>query len=299
MHRGHIGVSIALVASLWSLVPLAAGSRSLDPDPLSPDPEVASPLSGLPFDLVQQHLIVVKGSVAGLRDLNLLIDTGTIPSVADRRVARKLRLPAELSQVVAFGRSIQITSATLPGLRVGGRDAGAVTAAIGDLSYLHGTRVDVIVGLDVLARTSFSVDYGARRLSFGPAGRESSVAPLRIVWPFVTVRLLVGGHAMQLLVDTGSRDLVLFKSRMAPALAPMPWKGDKLVQYASGSARLQGFDLRDVTLGDKHWDKLPGLVLDASTDGYPAEIDGVLGVLALGGTRVHFDFEGGELRWSP
>jgi hypothetical protein len=33
----------------------------------------------------EQHLIDVKGSVAGVRDLNLLIDTGTIPSVLDAR----------------------------------------------------------------------------------------------------------------------------------------------------------------------------------------------------------------------
>jgi hypothetical protein len=40
-------------------------------------------------------------------------------------------------------------------------------------------------------------------------------------------------------------------------------------------------------------------VLDASTAGYPSGIDGVLGVLALGGTRVHFNFQRGELGWSP
>jgi hypothetical protein len=40
-------------------------------------------------------------------------------------------------------------------------------------------------------------------------------------------------------------------------------------------------------------------VLDASTVAYPPGIDGVLGVLALRGTRVHFDFQRGELGWSP
>jgi hypothetical protein len=37
------------------------------------------------FKLLEQHLVVVKGSVTELRDLNLLIDTGTIPSVLDTR----------------------------------------------------------------------------------------------------------------------------------------------------------------------------------------------------------------------
>ena len=171
-------------------------------------------------------------------------------------------------------------------------------AGIGDLSYLQGTRIDAIVGLDVLARASFQIDYAKHKLSFGPADRKSAVVPMQIVWPFLTVRLFVGRDPMQLLVDTGSRDLVLFKSRMPKRLLPVPWKGEKVIQHASGLAHLLRFDLRQVTLGDQHWDRLPGFVLDAPTDAYPPGIDGVLGVLALGGTCVRFDFERGELGWS-
>jgi hypothetical protein len=49
------------------------------------------------------------------------------------------------------------------------------------------------VGLDVLARTSFCVDSTTRKLSFGPAERESAAVPMQIVWPFLTVKLFVGG----------------------------------------------------------------------------------------------------------
>jgi hypothetical protein len=122
--------------------------------------------------------------------------------VLDRRIARKLRLTVEPSQVVAFGQTLRIDRATLPDLHIGSYAVGTVPAAVGDLSYLQGTRIDVILGLDVLARTSFSIDYSARQLSFAPSARESAVAPLRIVWPFVTVRLSVAGHPTQLLVDT-------------------------------------------------------------------------------------------------
>ena len=103
---------------------------------------------------------------------------------------------------------------------------------------------------------------------------------------------------MQLIVDTGSSDLVLFKARMPISLLPLPWKGDKIVQHASGVAHLLRYELRQVTLGDDHWDTLHGFVLDASTAGYPEGIDGVLGVRALGGSRVRFDFERGKLGWS-
>ncbi len=282
MRQRDAGAAIAAAISFCSLV-------TLQGDPLPHD---------VPFDLVEQHLIVAKGSVGGVRDLNLLIDTGTIPSVVDRRVATRLRLKGEPSMLTAFGQSIRFESATLSGLRIGPFEPGDVPAGIGDLSYLRSSRIDAIVGLDVLARRSFRIDYAARVLSFGPAEREEAEAPLKIVWPFLTVHLSIAGHPMQLLVDTGSRDIVLFKARMPVTLLPLPWKGEKIVQHASGAAHLLRYELRQATIGDDQWDTLNGFVLDASTAGYPEGIDGVLGVRALGGSRVRFDFERGELGWS-
>ena len=198
------------------------------------------PITEVPFELYQRHLVVTKGSIGRLNNLNLLIDTGTIPSVVDSRIARKLRLQTEPAMLVAFGQRVPIQSAVVDGLRIGSLQSGPVPAGVGDLSYLQGVRIDAIVGLDVLARTNFSIDYRTRVLKFAPDGREDAVAPLEVVWPFVTVRMTIEGQKVRLLVDTGSSDLVLFKTRMPAALAGAPWRGDKTVQYASGSARLRG-----------------------------------------------------------
>jgi hypothetical protein len=109
--------------------------------------------------------------------------------------------------------------------------------------------------------------------------------------------MTIAGQQVRLLVDTGSRDLVLFKSRMPDNLSGLPWIGDKTVRYASGVARVQRLDLRQVRLGARIWDKLPAWALDRVPDGYPPSIDGVLGVLALDCQRVQFDFERNELAW--
>jgi Aspartyl protease len=283
MRRGCVRPSIAVIACVGGLVPVTG----------------SEPPAGVPFDLLQRHLVVVKGSVGGVRNRTLLIDTGTIPSVIDRRIAAKLRVSSEPSLVVAFGQTTVVGSARSVNMQIGPYDAGQVPATVGDLSYLEPAGVDAIVGLDVLARTSFRIDYAARRLALAAEGRESWRAPLAIVWPFATVSVTAGGQPMRLLVDTGSRDLVLCKARMPDALLPVPWKGEKVIQLPSGPARLRRYELRNVTIGDQRWDSLPAFVLDASMAGYPPGIDGVLGVLALGGTRVHFDFEHGELGWSP
>ncbi len=58
----------------------------------------------VPFDFVEQHLIVARGSVAGLRGLNLLIDTGMMRS-AVRRTGTPIRSwRAPLSQLARSAR---------------------------------------------------------------------------------------------------------------------------------------------------------------------------------------------------
>ncbi len=59
-------------------------------------------------------------------------------------------------------------------------------------------------------------------------------------------------------------------------------------------ARLQRLDLRQVSLGEHVWNKLEGWTLDRVPREYPTSIDGVLGVMSLGCTRVRFDFERSE-----
>ena len=282
VEHGATGLSMVVPTVLLSSTPLLASDT----------------VAEVPFELFQHHLIVTKGSIGPLNDLSLLIDTGTIPSVVDDRIARKLRLQAEPSVLVAFGRKVQVRSAVVDGIRMGPLQTGSIPVGVGVLSYLAGLRVDAIVGLDVLARTNFSIDYDAKVLRFAPEERETLIAPMEIAWPFITVRVTIAGEEVRLLIDTGSRDLVLFKARMPAALSDAPWKGDKTVQYASGPARLVRLDLRQVGLGAHTWDKLEAWSLDRALDGYPPDIDGVLGVLALGCKRVRFDFERGELGWS-
>jgi len=248
----------------WARALAVSGSAALvAPRTMGPSAVVAAallsstPLLSLetvievPFELYQRHLIVTKGTIGPLNGLSLLIDTGTIPSMVDGRIARRLHVQAEPSTLVAFGQRVAIQSTILNGFRIGARQRGSVPAGVGDLSYLEGVRIDAIVGLDVLARTSFSIDYRKRVLRFSADGREELVAPLELVWPFLTVEMTIGGQQVRLLVDTGSSDLVLFKSRLPAALSPIPWRGDKTVQYASGAARLLRLDLRQARLGSR------------------------------------------------
>src|SRR5277367_258281 len=92
----------------------------------------------LKFELMDRHQIVVRGAIGPLDGLRLLIDTGAIPSMVDRKIAKKLAVNVEGSEFVSFGKSNRVESTVLPDIRLGPLRAKGVPVGIGDLSFLHG-----------------------------------------------------------------------------------------------------------------------------------------------------------------
>jgi hypothetical protein len=101
--------------------------------------------------------VIVQGSIGALHRLNLLIDTGSVPSMVDNRIARKLHLEVGGAETVVFDRAIRVPSAILSNVRVGPILMDTVLASVGDLSYLGDPNIDAIIGLDILSRSSFSI----------------------------------------------------------------------------------------------------------------------------------------------
>jgi hypothetical protein len=217
-----------------------------------------------------------------------------MPTMVDKRVARKLAVHVEGgAEFVAFGKKSQTLTAVLPDVRIGPLSAGQVTAGVGDLSFLHG--VDAVVGLDVLSRSSFSIDYEKRQLVFGPVAARQGSIPLEATPPFLTVQLAVSGRPVRLLVDTGSRRLVLFERRVHDRLPPMQLHGELLMYHLSGTSRLDRVILPLLGLGGSTIERVEGFLSDASVDHYPAGIDGVLGLRVLAPKHAGFDFERNRL----
>jgi predicted aspartyl protease len=253
---------------------------------------LGSPAAPLKFDLVERHLVVVHGAIGRLEGLRLLIDTGANPTMIDRRVAKKLALELQESEFIAFGQKTRVARAVLPEIRMGSFRAEAVPAGVGDLSFLHG--VDAIIGLDVLTKASFAIDYEDRQIAFGPVDTETRAVRLEATPPFLTVQLKIAGRPVRLLLDTGSARLVLFERRMAGRLPPLAPHGELVIYHLSGSSSLRrvlltGLDADGWTLG-----RVEAFLSDAPVDGYPAGIDGVLGVRVLAEKHASFDFERGR-----
>src|ERR1700688_1642261 len=143
----------------------------------------------IPIKIYQQYLIVVDGRIGNLEHQKLLLDTGTSPSMIDKSVAQKLGLHGPERRLELFNKDVLSEKVTLPDLQLGPLRRQNLLVMVADFAAVAkglGTRIDAVVGLDVLGRTSFTVDYLKRRIVFG-ASVEAHTAPFTAVQQFITV----------------------------------------------------------------------------------------------------------------
>jgi Aspartyl protease len=126
------------------------------------------------------------------------------------------------------------------------------------------------------------------------AARQPSVK-LEVTPPFLTIQIALAGQQFRLIVDTGSRRLVLFERRVHDRLPSLSTHGALLLYHMSGTSRLNRVLLWHLDVGGWTMDRVEGFISDAPLDGYPAGIDGVLGLRVLASKRADFDFERSRL----
>ena len=281
--------AMALAAGRFCPVAMAGDRRT--------PPETPAPRE-IPIKLYQNYLIVVEGRLGTLEHQNLLLDTGTNPSIVDRRVAAKLGLPLVPRTLSLFNKNVGSESALLPSLEFGQVHKQDVTVMVADFSDLGGglgTRIDAVIGLDVLAATSFTVDFAKRRITF-EASAERHTVPFTAGPQFMAVTMTANGRPLHLLFDTGTERLVLFESHLGGvsyAAGDDTGSGHNI----SGNVTYESIVIAKASLGAQDVGPQRALVVP-SQKAVDENLDGLMGVSCLRPRRISFDFQRHLLGWS-
>ena len=261
-------------------------------------PRPNRPAAEIPFKAYEEYLIVVDGRIGNLEHQNLLLDTGSNPSMIDRSVSAKLGLQGTSRDLSFFNKNIASESVTLPEVEFGPMRRQNLPVVVADFSAISrglGTRIDAVIGLDVLGATNFTVDYGKRRIVFG-ASTLRHTAPFTAGPQFITLNVKSGGRQLHLLLDTGTPQLVLFESHLNGM--DYVWTGAGGSGHnASGNVRFGAVVLPQTRIGTFEVGPQRASVVESQRN-FASDLDGLMGLSCLRPKRISFDFERQLLGWS-
>lgn len=188
-------------------------------------------------------------------------------------------------------------------LRVAGVEVPLSPAFLGmvtpeSIGEMMGTRIDGLIGMDLLGRVPFAIDPGARTVTFGASARRrrgGARLPVRLALTAPIVRLEVAGRPLSLVLDTGSTHHFLTATR-TQGLTP---DADPIEDFYPLLGRFQSpaFTLPLRAGGDEQAERF-GL-LPAALNlllGMLPGVDGILGAGLLRRGSLACDFARGLIR---
>ena len=288
-----------LVILTLSHLDLGWSQPAIVPGPAVPETEslVHDPVK-LPIRLYWGYMVIVEGSIGNVQKLNFLVDTGAYPSVIDERIARRLGLAEQAGRVNLSSKTVPTRLAVLPSLLLGPVRAESLPVLTEDLSFLQralGHKVDGIVGLDVLRRSSFTINYRSQEMIFGPVAGLTYSAPFETDTPVVTVGIRFQNRKPRLVVDSGGPDLMLFQRRMPNSIG-LQELGTETVSDAGGTFQRRKVRIPEVSLGKETIGAQIAFVADNRND-EGDNFEGVLGVRGPQFWKIAFDFEYRRFSW--
>jgi len=244
------------------------------------------------FRLISGNRVVITGTVAGGQELSMLVDTGADCTVIDTRAAKRLRLPylAQTVKYSALGKTGKARLALVEDLQ-----AGPISTSLACIvGKIPTDGVDIILGLNVLSKHNFEIDYEGHRIVFDPSDPPPSPVSFESDTTLIVVKAQVRGKMIRALVDTGAAAHCVFDE--SQIIRPLDYGGLVTVTpHMGGSSHSSEVALSSLMIGSTEWKDFDAM---AMSNGKPLSWDAVLSVGRLGVKRIYFDFRRRSLSWT-
>jgi hypothetical protein len=258
----------------------------------SDTPEITG---SVPFR-IHEHLIIVQASIGNLRSLNFALDTGSTYTVLSKGLGRRLGLRGETVKVSAFGREVKMKKVFLEVLALSQVKFERIEARLCDMPKVDGLRLDGLIGLNVLRRTTVTLDFETGDLILGHTRQLPNTTRFYAGLTFIPVTMTVEGKALRLALDTAACGLVLYDGAVKDKFKIHHTHRFEHRDQVGGRVKMEEILLTDVALGGSLWVELPAYLMNRKQSG-TENVMGNLGVISLGLKALQFDFETGQLGW--
>jgi hypothetical protein len=192
------------------------------------------------LEVLADGLVLVRVSVNGSGPHLFLLDTGGASTVVSDTLARQLGLiPAGSHRIDTMSGSRTVGLTRVDELRLGGETFTGVEVLWMDLANLRArdSRIEGVIGQDLLRTRSFLLDYDARRLMFDPIDHPDGQR-LPLDWSDGRPLIRAVGHhtghdgagqtsaELRFVIDSGGTHVILFDHSRAgspgsPAAQPL------------------------------------------------------------------------------
>lgn len=253
----------------------------------------------VPFQLHDEHLIVIKGRIGTLDHLNLIIDTGASWTILDSEVAQRAGLRrGETEMVNSYGGEVKVRKAVVPQLMLGGLTFQEVSVQVAELSFrgmARRIRIDGLIGLNMLRRTSLSIDFEKKIITFGEVSHTDSRFPFYGKLPIIPAPVYIDGKRLTLLLDTGAKHMILYQSKAEGSISMKQTGESQQIYHLGKKATLKQVLLKEAAMGPSRWNEFPAYLLDVRCS--ESSPDGVLGVASLRLKELNLDFKDNLVSW--
>jgi predicted aspartyl protease len=255
--------------------------------------------SRVPFKLYRGYLIAVKCSVGDQQNLIAILDTGTTETILDFPTVNRLSLKTWADSATAVTKDTPVRGVSIPDFQLGPLRVRQLEGIAMDLTSIGrelGIRPDLVIGMDVLHRMSFVIDYKSQVITFGHAATMAHSAALAPGLRFALIDSNVLGKPQRLQVDTGFNGLLLFGQRPEEFAARPPGDTGARVAGVAQTTHARSVESPEVLVGNWRASHMMVTLLDRVPRDV-TEFDGLFGPRLLGTRRVAFDFDHRMLYW--